>query len=100
MLIQAAWVCLLTPLLGLIYLTWDVLSSRDMPALVLALIWNLLLSYSLFGIIPTFVYYTGMGWRQLDKLLDILNLAAKFPLPLIILAGFVTRPATTRFCYS
>ena len=98
-LIQAAWVCLLTPLLGLIYLSWDVLSSTDMPALVLALIWNLILSYSLFGIVPTFVYYTGLGRRHLDKYLDALNILAKFPLPLIILAGFVTRPATTRFCY-
>lgn len=97
---HAAWVCLLTPLFGLVYLTWDILSSTDMPALVLALIWNLLLSYSLFGIVPTFVYYSGMGASQLDKLLDALNLLAKFPLPLIILGGFVTRPATTRFCYN
>jgi hypothetical protein len=32
-------------------------------------------------------------------MLDLLNVAAKFPLPIIILMGFITRPATTRYCY-
>jgi hypothetical protein len=99
-LLQAAWISLLIPLTGLIYLTWDVLNSDDMPILVTLLIWNLLLSYSMFGIVPTFVYITGMGRKQLPWLLDLLNLTAKFPLPLIILSGFITRPGTTRFCYT
>lgn len=92
--------CLLTPLSGLVYMTWDVITSTDMPPLVLALIWNLILSYSMFGIVPTVVYYTGLGRTQLHVFLDALNLLAKFPLPLIILGGFVTRPATTRFCFN
>ena len=92
--------CLLAPLGGLIYLTKDVLFSTDMPTLVLLLIWNLLLTYSLFGIVPTFVYFTGIGGGRLVWLLDVLNIMAKFPLPLIILAGFITRPATDKFCYS
>lgn len=90
--------CLLVPMCGLIFLTRDVLFDPDMPALVLALIWNLLLTYSLFGIVPTVVYVTGMGRNQLAWLLDILNVMAKFPLPLIILSGFITRPATNKFC--
>jgi hypothetical protein len=91
--------CLLVPVAGLIYLTRDVLFDTDMPALVLFLIWNLLLTYSLFGIVATFVYITGIGRDHLAWMLDILNIAAKFPLPLIILSGFITRPASTRFCY-
>jgi hypothetical protein len=91
--------CLLVPIAGLIYLTRDVLFDTDMPALVLFLIWNLLLTYSLFGIVATFVYITGIGRGHLAWMLDILNIAAKFPLPLIILSGFITRPASTRFCY-
>jgi hypothetical protein len=91
--------CLLVPVAGLIYLTRDVLFDTDMPALVLFLIWNLLLTYSLFGIVATFVYITGIGRSYLAWMLDILNIAAKFPLPLIILSGFITRPASTRFCY-
>jgi hypothetical protein len=98
--LQAAWVCLLVPMGGLVYLTRDVLFSRDMPALVLMMIWNLLVTYSMFGIVPTVVYATRMGLTRLAWLLDVLNVAAKFPLPIIILAGFITRPATTRFCYN
>ena len=99
-LLQAAWVCLLVPMAGLIFLTRDILFDRDMPVLVLLLIWNLLLTYSLFGIVPTFVYITGLGRKRLAWFLDILNLMAKFPLPLIILSGFITRPATNKFCFN
>lgn len=99
-LLQAAWVCLLVPMAGLIFLTRDILLDRDMPALVLLLIWNLLLTYSLFGIVPTFVYTTGLGRNRLAAMLDLLNLLAKFPLPLIILSGFITRPATNKFCFN
>lgn len=85
---------------GLIFLTRDILLDSSMPALVLVLIWNLLLTYSLFGIVPTAVYVTGLGRMRLAWFLDILNLLAKFPLPLIILSGFITRPATTKFCFN
>lgn len=71
-----------------------------MPLLVLILIWNLLITYSLFGVVSTIVYATRMGRRSLPLLLDFLNLTAKFPLPIVILTGFITRPATTRFCFS
>ena len=97
--LQAAWVSLLVPMGGLIFLTRSVLLSSEMPILVLMMIWNLLLTYSMFGIIPTFVYITGLGRTRLAWMLDVLNVAAKFPLPIIILMGFITRPATTRFCY-
>jgi hypothetical protein len=94
-----AWTSLLVPLGGLIYLTRDVLFDPSMPTLVLFLIWNLLLTYSSFGLVSTAVYVIGAGRSLLPFLLDILNLTAKFPLPIVILTGFITRPATTRFCY-
>lgn len=64
------------------------------------MIWNLLITYSLFGIVPTFVYLSRQGRSRLPWLLDLLNISAKFPLPLIILSGFIMRPATTKFCYN
>ena len=94
-----AWTSLLVPLGGLVYLTRDVLFDTSMPALVLFIIWNLLLTYSSFGLVSTFVYASGLGRQALPFLLDLLNLFAKFPLPVVILTGFITRPATTRFCY-
>ncbi len=84
---------------GLIFFTRDILFSDEMPILVLLLIWNLLITYSSFGIVPTFVYFSRSGLSKLPTLLDMLNILAKFPLPLIILSGFITRPATNRFCY-
>lgn len=88
------------PLGGLIFQTRDVLFDTDVPVLVLVLIWNLLLTYSLFGIVPTFAYMFRLTDRTLATQLDVLNFIAKFPLPMIILSGFITRPATSRFCYN
>jgi hypothetical protein len=99
-LLQWAWISLLLPLGGLIVLTWDFLVSTDMPVLVLLLIWNLILSYSSFGIAATFVYITRLGRRRLDLILDMLNLTAKFPVPVMILVGYITRPGTNKFCFN
>lgn len=98
--LQGAWVSVLIPVSGLVYLTRAVLLSSDIPTLVLFMIWNLLITYLMFGIVPTFVYITGWGRKQLPWLLDILNIAAKFPLPIVIILGFITRPVTFRPCIS
>ena len=60
-------------------MTWDVITSTDMPPLVLALIWNLILSYSMFGIVPTVVYYTGLGRTLLHGYRDPRDLLATYP---------------------
>jgi hypothetical protein len=99
-LLQAAWVSLLLPTIGLIFVIRGYLLSGQLPALAQFIIWNLLITYSMFGIVPTFVYITEIGRTRLPWLLDVLNIAAKFPLPLVILSGFVMRPATTKFCYN
>lgn len=96
--LEAAWIALLIPVSGLIYLTRGFLLDSNMPLLALFMIWNLLLTYLLFGIVPTFVYLTGWGQRHLPWLLDVLNIAAKFPLPIMIIVGFITRPVTFRPC--
>ena len=98
--LEAAWIAILIPFSGLVYVTRGVLFDTSMPALVLVMIWNLLLTYLLFGIVPTFVYLTGMGRRHLPWLLDILNVAAKFPLPILIIVGFITRPVSFRPCHA
>jgi len=99
-LLQWAWISLLLPLGGLVFLTRDVLLSTDMPVLVLLLIWNLILSYCSFGIAATFVYVSRVGRRHLDLILDMLNLTAKFPVPVMILVGYITRPGTNKFCFN
>lgn len=85
------------------YLTrhW-IFSSPDMPWIAVAMVWLLFLSYSLFGIIPTVLYLSEKReWiQQLPWLLDILNLAAKFPIPILVLIAFSTRPSGFHPCFS
>ena len=96
--LQGAWFAILVPVTGLVYLTRSVLLNPNIPVIALAMIWNLLVSYLMFGVVPSFVYVTHMGRRVLPWLLDILNIAAKFPLPVIIIVGFITRPVSMRPC--
>lgn len=96
--LEAAWTALIIPVGGLIYLTRGFLLDSNMPLLAQFMIWNLLVTYLMFGIVPTVVYLTGWGRQKLPWLLDILNIAAKFPLPIMIIIGFITRPVTFRPC--
>ena len=100
LLLNCAWLCLALPILGLVYLTRGWLFSTDMPWIATVMIWNLLVSYTLFGVVPTVVYIVGNPkWiLKLDWGLDILNLMAKFPLPILILIAFSTRPAGFHPC--
>ncbi len=68
--IEAAWVCLLVPIAGLVYLMDGFLFSSDLPLVAKLMVWNLLVTYSLFGIIPSIIYFLGMGLHQLDWVLD------------------------------
>jgi len=93
-----AWLSLLAPLVGLLYLTRQFWFSSGMPWIAVVMSWNLLLTFCLFGLIPTAVYATGRWRAWLPWLLDLLNLLAKVPLPWLILAAFQTRPAGFRPC--
>ena len=101
-LLNNAWLCLLFPIGGLVYMSrsWLLSFSTDMPWLAIVMIWQLLLTYCMFGIVPTAVYLSGRcDWIQkLPWCLDVLNLAAKWPLPIFILIAFSTRPAGFHMC--
>ncbi len=99
-LLSAAWLSLLLPMSGLVYMTRGYLFSAELPALVAVMIWNLFLTYSLFGIIPTFMYVSWIGFDRLDLVLDVLNAVAKFPIPMQILYGYIARPAGVHPCFS
>lgn len=100
MLLHSSWLCLATPIGGLVYMARGWIFDSDMPWIALFMIWNLLLTYCLFGIVPSVVYVSGnRQWVQaLPWLLDILNLVAKFPLPILVLIAFSTRPAGFHAC--
>jgi hypothetical protein len=97
---EGAWLCLILPIGGLIYMTRAWLFSTDMPWIALFMIWLLLISYSLFGLVPTVVYsfYQRDMIQKLPWILDILNLISKWPVPILILIAFATRPAGFHPC--
>ena len=73
------------------------LRMLELPAAVCSMLWRT-------AVLPQAVY--GCVVRDLrPSQVTLLTtagqaaIAAKFPLPLIILSGFITRPATTKFCY-
>lgn len=101
-LLAAAWLCLAVPLGGLVYMTreWLFVLDGDVPWIALAMVWLLLIAYSMFGVVPTGVYLTRTeeGILVLPSLLDGLNLLSKFPVPILILIAFATRPAGFQPC--
>ena len=90
--LNCAWICLLVPIAGLIYVIRDYLLWGGLPWVVNAMIINLLFSYSLFGILPTITYTTGWEWDNLAYILDILNVISKLFIPLFVMIGLYTSP--------
>ena len=101
-LLLAAWVCLVLPIGGLVYMTrfWIFSMDSEVPVIALLMIWLLILSYCSFGVGPTVVYLSRQGrfMLALPWMLDILNLVSKFPVPILVLVAFVTRPNGFQTC--
>jgi hypothetical protein len=83
-------------------MAWVSLTSEDVPIWVRFILYNLLVTYSLFGIFAT-VCYTMAGSRKdeanfnwwmenLDYGLSILSLAAKLPVAYTVFYGLVSMP--------
>ncbi len=98
-----SWLCLLLPIGGLVYVVRHWLfniTSGEMPWIALAMVWLLLLAYSMFALLPTAVYLVRSeeAIMALPWILDVLNLAAKLPVPFLIMIAFATRPAGFHAC--
>lgn len=99
-LLQNSWICLVIPIGALLYVIRYWIFSSNLPWIAVAMIWLLLASYSMFGIIPSVVYMSAQReWIQaLPWALDVLNLIAKFPIPILILIAFSTSPTGFHAC--
>lgn len=98
-----SWLCLMVPLGGLVYAVrhWIFnITSGEMPWIALAMVWLLLLAYSMFALLPTAIYLdrTEEAIIALPYILDVLNLLAKLPVPFLIIIAFATRPAGFQAC--
>ena len=91
--LNAAWISLLVTFGGLIYAIRDYLFWGGLPWVVQAMIFNLMISFSLFGILPTITYTTGWQWNNLAYILDVLNVVSKLFIPIFVMIGLYTSPA-------
>lgn len=104
-----SWSALLLALCILIYVSWSSLSSNEVPLFVRFTLYNLLVTYSAFGIWAT-VCYAFAGNRmsdfgnfdkwmvRLDYGLTILSLAAKLPVAYAVFYGLVNMPGSSSVC--
>ena len=95
---EGAWICMALSICVIGYITREILFTSRIPVIALIIIWNMLISYCLFGIIPTYWYLAGDVNHHLELSLDILNILAKFTLPIYILIGFSTMPSGAPVC--
>jgi hypothetical protein len=98
-----SWLALVSSVLIIIYLARDSLTSSDVPVWVRFILWNLLVTYTLFGVWATLCYWM-MGRRQdgadnfdrwmarLDFGLTVLSAAAKLPVAYTVFYGLIQEP--------
>lgn len=97
-----SWMALIASVGVIIYMAHYSLTSTDVPGWVRFIIWNLLVTYTLFGIWAT-ICYTMMGRRKADSSFDkwmerldygltILSAAAKLPIAYTVFYGLVQEP--------
>jgi hypothetical protein len=93
-----AWVVLLMAILVIVYLSWDSFASPDVPWWVRFVLFNLLVTYNLFGILATVFYILadtrGEWWATagLTYGLSVLSAAAKLPIAFTVFYGLIGMP--------
>jgi len=97
-----SWSSLILALLVIFYMAWVSLMSEDVPLWVRFILYNLLVTYSLFGIFATICYAMAgtkneperfYKWMErLDYGLSVLSLAAKLPVAFTVYYGLVSMP--------
>jgi len=97
-----SWLALIASIMIIIYLSRDSLTSSDVPGWVRFILWNLLVTYTLFGVWATICY--GMAgqrgrslqfdkWMErLDFGLTVLSAAAKLPIAYTVFMGLIQEP--------
>jgi hypothetical protein len=91
-LLKAAWFGLATGIFIVIYFARGYMFNSVIPAFVLVVLWNLLIQYSLFGIVGTVFYAYDRLWPWFEPALDVLSLAAKVPVAVSVAIAFLQMP--------
>lgn len=87
-----SWFSLMTGVLIILYVARGYLFSDVLPGFVLFALWNLIVTYAMFGFVGTVFYIFPGTWRYMDVTLDILSLAAKLPIAVDVCIAFLQMP--------
>ena len=100
-----SWLALLSSMFIIVYLAGYSLTSNDVPMWVRLILWNLLVTYTLFGVWATICYSVADRSRkdnQFDRWMDrldygltILSAAAKLPVAYTVFYGLVQEPGVS-----
>lgn len=90
--LQAAWLGLAVALAIVVYLGAGVLTTPGLPWVVVAVLWQLLVLYSSFGLVATAIYLHEPWWPRLELALALLDIGAKVPVAVIACVSFVAMP--------
>jgi len=96
-----SWLGLLLGVLIIVYLARNWLGDPIVPWWVRLILYNLLVTYSLFGIFATACYALGSGWWVSEGLgggLAVLSLAAKLPVVYSVFFGLIAEPGARSLC--
>jgi hypothetical protein len=91
-LLKAAWFGLAVGLFIVLYFARGYMFNGVIPTFVLVILWNLLVQYSLFGIVGTVFYANDRLWPWFEPALDVLSLAAKVPIATSVAIAFLQMP--------
>lgn len=96
-----SWLGLLLGMLIIIYLARNWLGDAIVPWWVRLILYNLLVTYSLFGIWATVCYAVGSEWWVSEGLgggLTVLSAAAKLPVVYSVFFGLIAEPTGRSLC--
>lgn len=97
-----SWLALVMSMMIIVYLSRDTLTSSDVPGWVRFILWNLLVTYTLFGVWATLCYSMAgtrggserfdLWMARLDYGLTVLSAAAKLPVAYTVFYGLIQEP--------
>ena len=90
--LEGSWLGLLVGMMFVFYFGRPYLFNSAVPVVVLLSLWNLVLSYCLFGIVGTYFYVFDAKWPYMDPAFDVLSLAAKIPIAGAVCVAFLSMP--------
>lgn len=91
-LLKGAWVGLAVGMTIVIYFGYGYLFNTAIPGFVIFSLWNLVITYALFGVVATFFYAYDRYWEWLEPALDVLSVSAKVPIAASVCVAFLQMP--------